>query len=174
MTFELKTLNHGEIEAGFFSCFVQYTMFGEYAFATRHFCELVQYLAKNPNAKEARIGGYSKEEFWKKQEDHAQGIIELISRADKSSKDLGEQVDQYFQKEEVETNTNVTLVPVKVYEEKIQIGNYQIEAEEFAIFSKYVAGGGFFGWDKNEPDFAKPTLNAIKKSKSPLLKLGKA
>ncbi len=174
MTFELKTINHGEIEAGFFSCFVQYTTFGEYSFATRHFCELVKYLAENPDAKDARIGGYTEDVFWKKQENHRRGLLELIARADRSSEELGEQVDEYFKKEEIEPSTDITLVPVKVYQDKIQIGNYQVEAEEFTIFSRYVAGGGFLGWDKNEPDFAKPTLNAIKKSKSNLFKSGKA
>jgi len=58
MTLRLITESHGEVAAGFFSAFTQFARLEDYAFATRHLCDLAQYLAKQTAVKNTQILGY--------------------------------------------------------------------------------------------------------------------
>ncbi len=179
MTLYVETLSHGEIESGFFASFTQYARLGDYAFSTRHFCELIKYLAENPETKSARLHGHTVQQFWKKQDTYLEGLIKTLQEADSPDfeefdKNVNKKLDNYFkdqQKEELNLEDDTIVLNIKVKKDysSIKIGKYEIAPDHFRIFSKYLAQGGFLGW-KDPPDYSKPTLEAIKKSSNPLFK----
>ena len=78
----LETESHGEIESGFFGPFTQFARLGDYTFATRHLCELVEYLADNPKVHQSQILGYPIDKFWQGEEENEQKFIEMIFQAE--------------------------------------------------------------------------------------------
>ena len=180
MTLMVETESHGEVESGFYSTFTQFARLGEYAFSTRHFCELVQYFAKNPQISKAQILGYDLDKFWEREEDHMQEITRMIIEAGQSylpelQKSDTEQLERHrgevCAEDEVDLYDEGRMVPVDVADDEsaITIGEYRIPALHFGRMAVYLAMGGFMGWmNEQKPEFAEPTIEAIKGSEREL------
>ena len=181
MTLILETESHGGVESGFFGAFTQFARLGEYTFATRHLCELVQYFARNPKLHEAQILSYDLDKFWERQGDHTQKLIQMISEAEQSYLPESQKFDleRKLEKEqgEVAVEDDIDLysegrrIPIKIADEdhSIILGNYKVSALHFGRMATYLARGGFFGWmNDKKPEFADPTIEAIKSSKRKL------
>ena len=59
----LETESHGDVESGFYGAFMQLARLGEYTFATKHLCDLIQYFAKNNKATETKAIAYDLDTF---------------------------------------------------------------------------------------------------------------
>jgi len=181
MTYIIGTKSHGEIESGFFADFTQFARMGEYTFTTKHFCELAQYLSEEPDRREGTILSFDLNNFWKAEEEHSQGFIDqfLNKLAETSRSDLQTLVedDQFSSQNDISKDNEVNLYKQgKIIQVKangtgnsITIGDYNMSSLEFGMFISYLAGGGWYGWRKGlEPDFSKPTIEALKSSANPL------
>lgn len=78
MTLLLETESHGIVEAGFYAAFMQFARLGEYTFATRHFCETIQYLAENNELTETTLLGYNLDTFSAGSSKYHQKIFKLL------------------------------------------------------------------------------------------------
>lgn len=86
MTLLLKTESHGVVEAGFHAAFMVFARLGEYSFATRHLCEVVQYFAENNSEKETALIGYDLSTFWERSQKYQQKILQtLLEQAQQST-----------------------------------------------------------------------------------------
>ena len=177
MTLILKTESHGEVESGFYSTFTQFARLGEYTFGTRHLCELVQYLAENPEVNRAQILGYDLDKFWQRFSDNTQELIKMITEAEQSylpelkrfdmERQLERQQGEVIVEDEVDLYNEGRMIPIRVIdnERSIKIGSYKVSVLEFGRMAIYLANGGFMGWmNDKKPEFAEPTINAIKNS----------
>lgn len=187
MTFSLNTESHGHIDAGFYSVFVRFARLGDHCFPTEYFCSFVKKLAQNPEIKKCVFFVYPESKFWDK---NAEYIDELVDKfLEKSSQSDGsdgwlpelenwkgekkEIVDHDQGKvrleDELDIENGLYKIHFEVSDDKkyVNFGEYKMTADEFAIFSFYIAEGGWFGW-KVKPDYAEPTINAIKNSAHPL------
>ena len=179
MTLIIKTESHGDIESGFFCNFTQMVRLGKYAFKTETLCNLVQYLAKNPDKKEIEISGYDVDKFWEIENKHRKNLAGLIS--DTSKFFVSQIVDIYIKENRGKLSEEDTqdlvkegeIIPIDIDNNKklITIGEYEIEDIHFGIMMYYITRGGWIGWPENtKPDYAEPTIKAIKKSRNPLFK----
>ncbi len=181
MTLILETESHGGVESGFFGTFTQFARLGEHTFATRHLCELVQYLAKNPNLREAQILGYDLDKFWGREGDYTQELMQMISEAEqpylpKSQKfdlerRLERQQGEVAIEDDIDLHDEGRMIPVKVADDdkSLTLGNYRVSALHFGRMATYLVCGGWFGWmNGRKPEFADPTIEAIKNSKREL------
>ncbi|MDP1695682.1 MAG: hypothetical protein Q8L29_02090 [archaeon] len=181
MTLILETESHGEVESGFFSTFTQFARLGEHTFATRHLCELIQHLAKNPRLHRTQILSYDLDKFWQRQEDYAQEILQIISEAEQSylpelhRLDMKRQLERQQGEISIEDDINLyndgKMIPIRILSDEkfITLGDYKVAALHFGRMAVYFARGGFLGWsDGQKPEFAKPTIDAIKNSRREL------
>lgn len=181
MTLILETESHGGVESGFYSAFTQFARLGEHTFATRHLCELVEYLANNPQVRQSQILGYDLDKFWQRQREDMQELANMIAEAEQSYIPELQRLDMERQLEgrqgeisiedEVDLYDEGRMVPVRVAndEKSISIGDYRIAALHFGRMSAYLAHGGFMGWMNDQrPEFAESVINAIKSSKREL------
>lgn len=168
MTLILITESHGEVESGFFSVFTNFTRLGEYAFATRHMCELTQLLSKHPSLYKTRILGYDADKFWEKFSNFTNEILDAMTQSYLPELQQYE-VDKCFEQQgEITLIDRLSLeyegriIPVEVAkdEKSIAIGKYTINAFEFRCMVGYLAGGGWLGW-KNKPEYAEPTMRYL-------------
>jgi len=63
------------------------------------------------------------------------------------------------------------MIPVRVIdnERSITLGDYRVSALHFGRMATYLANGGFIGWmNGQKPEFAEPTIEAIKNSRREL------
>ena len=177
MTLMLTTESHGDIESGFYSTFTQFARLGEHTFATRHLCELVQYLANNPALRQTQILGYDLDKFWERQGDHMQEFAEMITETENSylpelqrfdlERRLEREQGEIPVEDDVDLYNEGCMVPIKVTEDErfITIGNYRISAIHLGRMAIYLARGGFMGWmNGQKPEFSETTIEAIKNS----------
>ena len=75
MTLILSTRSHGKVNSGFLSTFTAFARLGEYTFVTRHFCELIQEFAKNPQLDSSRMIVYPEEIFVERSEEYLEKIM---------------------------------------------------------------------------------------------------
>jgi hypothetical protein len=183
MTLFVETESHGTVESGFYCSFVQFVRLGEYAFATRHLCELVQHLAEHPNMRGGRIRTYDLDRFYERFDEHIQEFVQTLEEAQQSwlpelqrtdmDRRMENEQGEISLEDEVDLYDEGKLLPVKVSEDgsMITIGQYTISALHFGIMAVYVARGGFIGWlNGKKPEFAEAALEAIKRSENPLYK----
>lgn len=177
----LETESHGVIESGFFATFTQFARLGEYTLATRHLCELVQHLAEHPDIREAKILGYDLDKFWQREGDHTQEIMQMVREAEQSylpelhcdemERQLEREQGEVPLEDEIDLHDEGRMIPAKVGNDgsSITIGKYRISALHFGRMAVYLARGGIMGWmNEQKPEFAEPTLQAIKESRNPL------
>ncbi|MBU0667108.1 MAG: hypothetical protein ABIC91_03300 [Nanoarchaeota archaeon] len=171
MTLELITKSHGAIDSGFFSSFMKFVRFDDYAFATSHLCTLVKKTAENPDLYETSILSYNVNQFWKLENSHLNTILKHINSkdfdGDESLSNLVGFDDALSAKEEEALYNNGELIPVQISPDEsiISLGIYKVSALHFGRFSMYVSNGGFFGWDKKMPAFAEDAIESMKNSK---------
>src|SRR3989338_1847338 len=181
MTLLLKTESHGIVEAGFYAAFTAFARLGEYSFATRHLCEVVQYFAENNAAHGTSIIRYDLNTFWEKSQQHQQKIIlALLEQAQQSTltalkeSNLERKLEQWQTEFQFESGNedvyNGEIIPVTISEQEqsIKIGKYIISSSEFGGMAYYLAHGGFFGWGDNIPEFAEVTMRSMQSSKREL------
>jgi len=178
MTLILVTESHGNVESGFYGGHTKYTRLGDYTFATKHFCELVQYLAVNPETLEAKLLGYGADKYWENGNEYMAELIQAEISSDKDAiKKFENQQGEISLKDDLDLNNEGKMISVKVSEDKnhVILGKYKINSLHFGRFAYYVAHGGFMGWFHNViPSYAKEAMNAIKESESDLFKHIKA
>jgi len=181
MTLILKTESHGEVEAGFYSAFTQFARLGEHTFATRHLCDLIQHLANNPQVSESQILGYDLDKFYQRLEDHAQGVAQMLAEVDQSylpelqrfdvERQLARQQGEIPVEDDIDLYDEGRMVSVRVMDDErsITLGAYRVSALHFGRMATYLANGGFMGWmDGQKPEFAEPTIEAIRNSEREL------
>ena len=181
MTLLLPTLSHGEIEAGFFATFTQFTRLGRYCFLTKHMCDLARGFADNPSSFRGRILGYPLEKFEQRFEDHLSGLLQILSEADEYSSPGAVHLDQDLQvqalqqevplEDEIDIRNEAQPLRVEVLTpgKEIIIGEYSLSSLEFGGMALYLANGGHLGWDpRNVPPFAVDLRAAIRSSLNPL------
>jgi hypothetical protein len=177
MTLLLETQSHGEVESGFFSTFTQFARLDKHTFATRHFCELAQSLAENPQVRKAQLLSYNLDKFWQRQKEHVDEFTQVLMEAEQSylpelqkfdmDRQLKGKQGQISIEDEVNMYDEGRMIPVIVTDDEklISIGDYKIAALHFGRMAVYLAHGGFLGWmDGQKPEFAEPTIEAIKLS----------
>ena len=165
----LETESHGDVESGFYAAFMQLARLGEYTFATKHLCELVQYFAKDNKATETKAIVYDLDTFEAGNTRYHQQLFQLFLK-DIEESDLTQQL----QKLEIENplklgkdaHSNGKIIPVVVAreEDSISIGEYKIASLHFGRMAYYLAHGGFFGWPGTRPEFAEETMTALRNS----------
>ena len=176
MTLVLKTESHGEVDSGFFSAFTKLARIGDYAFETKDICELTRFLANNPKLKELKIHAYPVDNFWKIEDKYLNSFANL---KDYSSKGIDAHIEKNQGKLSLEDKTDVIsdgmTIPVKIERNAIRIGKYLVENFHFGLMAIYLANGGWLGWldNRDKPDFAEPTIQAIKKSNSRVFRKAK-
>jgi len=181
MTLRLKTESHGEIEAGFFGIFTQFFRFGEYTFATRHLCELVEYLANNPQVLRSQIIGYNLDRFWQRRLEDEQRFAQMSAEAWQSAlpelqisemeRQSEHQQGHIPVQDEVDLYNQGRMVPVIVSDDEklISIEDYCMEALHFGRMAVYLTDGGLVGWLNGQiPEFAESASKAIRHSKREL------
>lgn len=188
MTLVLQTESHGQVEAGFYSVFTQFSRLGDYTFATRHLCKLVQKLAQYPTIKQGRILGYDADKFWQRRDEYFHEVVHILIEqmiladaegnylselhySESNEEKLGKLQWEIPLEDEVDMYDEGRIVPVHISKEgdAIAIGEYQLSAINFGRMAVYLAKGGIFGWMKGrKPEFSEPTIQAIKESKNPL------
>lgn len=176
MTLVLKTESHGEVDSGFFSGFTKLARIGDYAFETKDLCELVKYIAGNPELKELKIHAYPSDSFFKMRDRYINSFANL---EDYTQKGIDEYIEGNQGKMSLKDKAGIIQdgmsLPVKIEEDAIKIGKYTIENFHFGLMAFYLARGGWCGWpdEKDKPDFSEPTIQAIRKSDSPVFKKAK-
>ena len=179
MTLTLETKSHGDIESGFFSFFTQLSRLGKYTFGTEALCTLTQYLAKNPNEKEAEILGCNVNKFWELEEKYSGNLVELISNASKAT--ISQEANAYFEKNQGKLSEEyaqdlfeegeIIQISIDNNRSSITIGEYEIENIHFGRMMCYLTHGGWMGWPENAvPDYVKPTIESMKNSKNHLFR----
>jgi len=151
----LRTKSHGIVKAGFHSTFTQFVSLGEYAFATRQLCELVQNFARNPQVREEQVPSYDLDKFWQKQEDYH---LKLHPQ---------EQQGEISVEEEIDLHREGRMIPIRVSDDErsITLGDYRVDALEFGRMAYYLSIAGCMGWmNGKKPKFAESTIEAIKNS----------
>jgi hypothetical protein len=171
VTLTLETLSHGKIDAGYLSVYTGMVRLGEYAFATKYFCNFVQHLAEHPDEREGAILAYGLDKF---QQEFGTNNIESVRVAMESlnyPSELIRKTHEQFPKEgEADLQHELKMLAVRISGDSssITIGQYEIPAADFGVMAYYVANGGWLGWRDEEPEFAEPTLSKMKKSKNKL------
>jgi len=178
MTLILKTESHGEIESGFYSAFVQFTRIGEYAFVTKHLCDLIRDFAENPDAREGRIIGYNLGKFEERMDEYLGRLIQTFVEQEEESYMSGStSLDQRLESNEIDIEDEIDIynegqiihVEIEDNGSIICVGEYKISFCHFGIMALYLADGGFMGWRENEiPEFAEGLRSTIKTSQNPL------
>ncbi len=181
MTLILETESHGEVESGFYSAFTQFARLGKHTFATRHLCELVQHLAKNPNVRKAQVLGYNLDKFWQRQGDYTRELMQMVVEAEQSylpelqrfemERQLERQQGEISVEDDINLHNEGRMIPVRVADDErsIILGDYRVSALHFSRMATYLAKGGFMGWmNSQNPEFAEPTIEAIRNSRREL------
>lgn len=175
MTLVLRTQSGEELDSGFYGNFMKLSRIGKYTFETKDLCGLVKNLAENPNLKKAEVFGYSTNEFWKLEKPYESSVIQKC--IDSIAENDATNFDNFIEKNrELSAGDKIKLmddkirIPVKICRLKklIKIGEYEIENFQFVQLAYYLIHGGFCGWYKETPDFAKSALLAIQLSKNDL------
>ena len=81
MAATLQTLNHGEIEGGFYFGFTKIIYLGDYNFATKYFFDLIIDLANNPVARKGRLMSYNHDQFEDMFRDYTKDIFGTTHKA---------------------------------------------------------------------------------------------
>ena len=93
MTLMLETESHGDVESGFYGAFMQLARLGEYTFATKHLCDLIQYFAKNNKATETKAIAYDLDTFEAGNTRYHQQLFQLFLKEIEGS-DLTQQLEK--------------------------------------------------------------------------------
>ncbi len=172
MVYELKTQMHGCIDSGYVFGQMRFTRFGEYAFATHDFCKLITSFAQDPARFDGKILTYGVESIYRALEQDMENMMVQVSRLRKEDLSL-EEIQENIQakkrltlEEQLEGSYGGILVLFQInpLATSIAVGKYAIEREEFNMFARYVANGGFFGWGGGQPYFAQKTTTALTNS----------
>ena len=167
----IKTLNYGEIYAGYIYGKISFIEFGEHNFNASDFCVLMRYFASRSNAFEGKLLDYSTK---------AADKTKLITTVKKSMDILNwkiwfDNLRDFVDKNEdrfisLEEQLNGVLVNFNNSKnsELISVGKYDIMNTDFCDFVSYVAQGGSEGISGlgYRPSFANITLNSMKNSKN--------
>lgn len=173
MTLVLRTKSHGDVDSGFFSGFTKLARIGDYAFETKDLCELAQILANNCQLKELKIHAYPVDSFFRMRDKYMNSFASLKSY---SSKSIDAYIEENQGKLSLEDKTDIIgngiTISIKMERNAIRIGKYLVRNFHFGLMACYLANGGWLGWldNKDKPDFAEPTVSAIKKSKNKFYK----
>ena len=165
MSLEIKTISHGEIDAGFYSNYIQLVILGDYFFHTKSMCEMIEQVADN--RANGNLNSYKIEDYERYREEFARRIW-----ANRSSQDDGAAFDRLIEDSLEEVLPGGESVGWCTGPERISIGKYIIPAVDFYLFAAYLARGGIFGW-LTTPGFAKSAAKALENSVSPLILKGK-
>ncbi|MBI2672389.1 hypothetical protein HYX16_05630 [Candidatus Woesearchaeota archaeon] len=176
MTIQVITKSHGGIVAGYYASFIEFSSFGDYSFPTKHFCELVQFLAKNPEIKKGKFLVYDKHKFWTKFNENLVDLLtEIMEQEDSFLPELDswkerEEKGQPSLEDEVDLLNERKPISIEISEDykEVIFGQYKVEPIHFSRFALYLAKGGWPGWMEREPEYARLTSEEIKKSKNPL------
>lgn len=169
MTLVLRT-ESGDIDAGFYISFMQFSRIGEYAFPTKNLCKIIKDIADNPDLKQGEILSYNVNKFWKRVQEYKSRLVSLLLE---TGKYFSEDVENLSLEDEFDFSNESFIIPVEISKDynSIKIGKYNISSKSFCSMAVYLSKGGFLGWEKGkEPKFSKLTFFAIMNSKNPLFK----
>lgn len=154
MTLRVATLSHGEIESGFFASFTDMVRLGGYCFYTKDVCEAITSLAKDPEERYMEMHAYMPDRYYKEMDDWT--LEKLLLR------------DMPRNNESAGAFPLAFLISKKA--DTVQVAEYAIEADHFAVFLDYVAHGGFSReWnEKSGPEYARTACAALEKTRHPI------
>ncbi len=172
MTLELITKSHGNIESGFFAAYTSLFRMGDYTFATQHLYELITHIAKNSPPITGTLFTFNADAFSEGYATYNTNLVKKIAELDVSVLEKFIESKQGKISPEQEKNVYQTWrkTPVTVTSDTVTIGKYIIAGGHFEFMAVYACNGGWFGWSREAPFYAKAAAEAIQGTENPLFK----